>query len=58
MSKIIVENKYCSFIDVLGYKNIVLSKTLSNDEKVKFLEDIYSILFSAISGQLTQIRQN
>ncbi len=52
------ENKYCSFVDVLGYKNIVQSCTLSIDEKINILESIYTNLFSSISGQLKQIRHN
>lgn len=40
------EMKYCAFIDVLGYKNLVTSDKLSTDQKVVFLEDIYQNLFT------------
>jgi hypothetical protein len=33
--------RYCAFLDVLGYSNIVLSGNLSNQQKMEMLEKIY-----------------
>lgn len=49
MSSIKAENKYCAFMDVLGYGNIVASPTLSTEEKVKIFESIYMSLFASVS---------
>jgi len=37
------EEKYCAFIDVLGYKNFILSSEKSIAEKLTFLSDIFKV---------------
>jgi hypothetical protein len=58
MSKLKAETKYCSFLDVLGYKDIVESNETTIEEKVKMLTSIYMNLFSSISSQIKIIQSN
>ncbi|HTB07866.1 MAG TPA: hypothetical protein VK806_13010, partial [Bacteroidia bacterium] len=51
------DDKYCTFIDVLGYRNIVLSDTRTKEDKIKILSSIYMNLFSSISIQVKHIRE-
>ncbi|SHM51264.1 hypothetical protein SAMN05444266_108329 [Chitinophaga jiangningensis] len=39
-----IETKYCAFIDVLGYKAIVMDTSTTDEQKVKILHSIYSNL--------------
>lgn len=52
MSNLQAEKKYCTFIDVLGYKDIVQSQSHSQEEKIQMLEDLYGNLQNSISAQL------
>ena len=51
-----IEKKYCAFIDVLGYYNILKSER-KIEEKVKIFSDIYLNLFQAISRNIAQIHR-
>lgn len=51
------EENYCAFVDVLGYKNIVTDRIISDETKVSFLNDIYSSLFASSSFPIKQLKQ-
>lgn len=51
------ELNFCSFIDVLGYKNIVFSNDSNSEMKIERLEDIYMNMFSSISISIRDINR-
>lgn len=52
------KNNTCAFIDVLGYKNIVISVDYDNETKLKILNDIYKALQDIISEYVIKRLRN
>ncbi|WPV65937.1 hypothetical protein [Chitinophaga sp. LS1] len=50
-----IETKYCAFIDVLGYKAIVMDTSTTNEQKVKILHSIYSNLAVQFVNVVNQV---
>ena len=50
-----VPTKYCSFIDVLGYKDLVMHVGIPTDKKIRILNSIYSNIAANISITITEI---
>ena len=47
--------KYCTFIDVLGYGELVKDKTISVDHKIRILNSIYSSIAGHFSTTINEI---
>lgn len=49
------QTKYCTFIDVLGYGDLVMSTAIPTDKKIRILNSIYSNIAANISITINEI---
>ncbi len=57
MKKETEELKYCAFIDVLGYGNLVLDKNTNPQQKLKMLESIYTNLATQFMLAINEVNK-
>jgi hypothetical protein len=50
--------KYCAFVDVRGYGNLVNDKTIEDEQKIKSLISIYESIAGSVSFNINLINEN